>query len=85
MGYYYYVLTPQGCRRTSVADLYCKLLRILDRLDASLSPKDMNLPEYKLHKLVGKGTNTWSVWVNGNWRVIFKFEGEDAISVNYED
>ncbi len=62
-----------------------KLLRILDRLDASLSPKDMNLPGYKLHKLIGKEENTWSVWVSGNWRVTFKFEREDAISVNYED
>ena len=62
-----------------------KLLRILDRLDASLSPKDMNLHGYKLHKLSGKEENTWSVWVNGNWRITFKFEGEDAIAVNYED
>jgi len=30
-----------------------KIARILDRLDASTSPKDMNLPGYKLHKLTG--------------------------------
>ena len=30
-----------------------KLGRILDRLDASISPQDMNLPGYRLHPLKG--------------------------------
>jgi hypothetical protein len=38
-----------------------KLARILDRLDASLGPLDMNLPGYRLHQLSGKGKGTWSV------------------------
>jgi len=25
------------------------------------------------------------MWVNGNWRMTFEFEGEDAILVDYED
>jgi len=62
-----------------------KLLRILDRLDASLNPQDMNLPGYRLHELIGKEKGTWSVWVNGNWRVTFQFEGKDAILVDYRD
>jgi toxin HigB-1 len=62
-----------------------KLLRILDRLDASKRPEDMNLPGYKLHELSGKGKETWSVWISGNWRVTFRFDGIDATSVNYED
>ena len=62
-----------------------KLLRILDRLDASTCPEDMNLPGYNLHELSGKRKGTWSVWVNGNWRVTFSFDGIDAVSVNYED
>lgn len=62
-----------------------KLARILDRLDASGSPADMNLPAYKLHKLTGKEDGVWSVWVNGNWRVTFRFEGENTILVDYRD
>ena len=27
----------------------------------------------------------WSVWVNGNWRITFLFEGEDAVLVDYQD
>ena len=62
-----------------------KLARILDRLDASLRPQDMNLPGYKLHKLGGKEKGTWSVWVSGNWRVTFQFDGPDAVDVDYLD
>lgn len=61
------------------------LARILDRLDASVRPLDMNLPGYRLHQLSEKEKGTWSVWVSGNWRVTFKFDGEDAIRVNYLD
>jgi len=62
-----------------------KIARILDRLDASTTPHDMNLPGYKLHALKGKEKGTWSVWVNGNWRVTFPFQGNDAIVVDYRD
>lgn len=62
-----------------------KLARILDRLDASINPQDMNLPGYHLHELKGKEKGVWSVWVNGNWRVTFAFEGNNAILVNYRD
>ena len=41
-----------------------KILRILDRLDASVSPQDMNLPGYKLHELIGKEKGTWFVQIN---------------------
>jgi proteic killer suppression protein len=62
-----------------------KLERILDRLDASTSPKDMNLPGYRLHELSGQEKGVWSVTVNGNWRVTFRFEGLDAYIVDYRD
>jgi len=62
-----------------------KLARILDRLDASQGPRDMDLPGYKLHRLKGKEEGEWTVWVSGNWRVTFRFEGKDAVAVNYLD
>ena len=62
-----------------------KMARILDRLDASVQPSDMNLPGYFLHQLSGQTKGIWSVRVSGNWRVTFKFEGEDAIDVDYVD
>ena len=62
-----------------------KIGRILDRLDAALSARDMDLPGYKLHKLKGREKDIYSVWVNGNWRITFKFIGEDAYVVDYKD
>jgi len=62
-----------------------KIARILDRLDASTGPKDMNLPGYRLHKLTGTEEGSWSVWVSGNWRISFQFEGKDAIALDYRD
>ena len=45
----------------------------------------MNLPGLHLHQLSGKRGGVWSVWVSGNWRVTFRFVGEHAEIVNYED
>ena len=66
-------------------DHAAKLLRMLDRLDASNSPQDMNLPAYKLHELKGKQKGVWATWVSGNWRLTFEFQGNDAVNVDYVD
>jgi proteic killer suppression protein len=39
----------------------------------------------RLHELEGKRKACWSAQVNGNWRLTFEFDGEDAILVDYED
>lgn len=62
-----------------------RLSRILDRLDASIDPFDMNLPGYDLHQLKGDKNEMWSVSVSGNWRIIFYFEGQDAYLIDYLD
>ncbi len=74
-----------GNKKGSKPENSKKIARILDRLDASIYPGDMNLPGYKLHQLIGKKSGTWSVRVSGNWRITFKFEEEDAIIVDYQD
>ena len=74
-----------GSKRGILPDHAEKIERILDRLDASISPSDMNLPGYRLHELKGKDAGTWSVMVNANWRITFQFEGQDAFLVDYLD
>ena len=74
-----------GSKRGIQPDHDDKIARILDRLDASISPLDMDLPGYRLHELKGKETGTWAVTVNGNWRITFRFEGQDAVVVDYRD
>lgn len=62
-----------------------KLRRILARLDAASEPQDMDLPGYRLHKLKGRYKGFWAVDVSGNWRVVFRFEGEQATDVDFVD
>ena len=58
---------------------------ILQTLDAATTPEQMNLPGLTFHKLSGNLKEFHSVKVNGNWRIIFGFEGHDAILVDYKD
>jgi len=62
-----------------------RIERILDRLDASTKPEDMNVPGFKFHPLKGNRTGEYAVTVSGNYRITFKFSGQDAVEVNYED
>jgi proteic killer suppression protein len=59
-----------------------RLSRQLKHLDRAKVPEDMNVPGWKLHKL---SIGHWSVWVSGNWRLTFAFDGENAILVDYQD
>jgi proteic killer suppression protein len=62
-----------------------RLRLILGRLSAATSPQDMALPGLSLHPLGGDRKGTWAVAVSGNWRVTFKFIGNDADAVDCED
>ena len=62
-----------------------RLRLILTRLHASKLPRDMNLPGLRLHVLRGKHKGYHAVSVSGNWRVTFRFEGLDAVDVDYLD
>ena len=61
------------------------LREILFQLDHATNSKDMNTPGNGFHRLIGKQKGQYSVSVNGNWRVGFDFDGEDAILVDYLD
>ncbi|HLB42783.1 MAG TPA: type II toxin-antitoxin system RelE/ParE family toxin [Gammaproteobacteria bacterium] len=62
-----------------------KLKIILQRLSGAIRPEDMNTPGMQFHKLIGNLSGFYSVSINGNWRVIFKFYGCNAEAVNYID
>lgn len=62
-----------------------RISRLLDRLDASACVDDMGLPGYGLHPLKGSRKQYWSVRVSGNWRMTFRFEGNNAYEVDLED
>jgi len=75
----------KGERKGIDAQHELRIRRILDRLDASIRPDDMNLPGYRLHGLKGDRKGLFAVWVSANWRITFGFDGGDAVNVNLED
>lgn len=73
--------TTRGIQAAHVS----KLSRILSALDVAAGPAELNHPGYKLHPLKGDMEGHWSIWVNGNWRVTFRFVGVDTELVDYQD
>ncbi|HEY4339957.1 MAG TPA: type II toxin-antitoxin system RelE/ParE family toxin [Steroidobacteraceae bacterium] len=62
-----------------------KLTKLLTALNVASKPQDMAAPAWRLHPLKGDLAGHWSVDVNGNYRITFKFEGTDAVLVDYRD
>jgi proteic killer suppression protein len=72
--------------RSGILPHHAKKLQILlTILNNAKNEKDMNAPAWKIHSLSGVLNGHWSVSVSGNWRVTFKFVGEDVELVNYQD
>ncbi len=72
--------------RAGIQAAHAEKLRLqLGRLDAAAGAADMNLPGWRLHPLKGPLKGMWAVWVSGNWRLTFAFDGKDAVLVDYRD
>lgn len=67
------------------ASLRQKVARILFVLSEATNAQALNLPGYHLHQLQGREAGTWSVTVNGNWRITFRFENGNAYDVDFID
>lgn len=75
-----------GNRSGVPAALAARIERMLDALDAASAPAEMGLiPGWRLHPLHGDLRGFWSVTVSGNWRIIWRMEGVDAVDVDYLD
>jgi proteic killer suppression protein len=62
-----------------------KLRILLTALDYARKPDDMNAPGWRFHALSGDRKGSFSVTVNGNWRIVFRFDGKDVELVDYLD
>ena len=62
-----------------------RLRLILALLEQARCIEDMDAPSLRLHSLKGELTGQWTVTVQANWRVIFRFVSGDAEIVNYLD
>jgi proteic killer suppression protein len=72
--------------KTGIQPAHEARLRIqLTALNLASTPLDMNRPGWDWHPLKGDLKGHWAVTVNRNWRLTFRFEGEDANLVDYRD
>jgi toxin HigB-1 len=78
-------LFETGERKGLSQTLLPKIERILARLDVATNPEAMRLPGLKLHALEGNLKGFWSVWVSGNFRIIFRFEENNVVDVDLVD
>ena len=78
-------LYERGDRGGIRPDLLDTVERILTVLDSAASPQALDIPRYRLHPLKGDLKGFWSVTVRANWRIIFRFEGDDAVDVELID
>jgi proteic killer suppression protein len=62
-----------------------RLSLMLAVLNRARTVQDIALPGYDLHPLKGNMKGLWSVKVNGNWRLVFRFEDGDAYVLDYLD
>ncbi|MBC3767145.1 type II toxin-antitoxin system RelE/ParE family toxin [Neptunicella marina] len=74
-----------GSKKGIQAKHASKLRMQLAALDTAHVIEDIDIPGFRLHQLKGQRKETWSITVNGNWRITFEFENGDAYIVNYED
>jgi proteic killer suppression protein len=62
-----------------------KLSNQLLALDSASVPIELDVPGWRLHALQGKLAGHWSLKVNGNWRLTFRFDEKDVVLVDYQD
>jgi proteic killer suppression protein len=65
--------------------MIARVERVLSLLDVAKAPGALDLPGYRLHRLKGEWQGFWSIAVNANWRIVFRFDGEDACDVELID
>ena len=64
-----------------------RLRKLLFMLEAMTSVNDLKLPSLRFHKLKGDMAELYSVTVQANWRLTFKFDEEtqNVYIVDYQD
>ena len=67
-------------------DMWERALRKLDYLDLAMSVSDLKVPpSNRLHRLERDRAGHYSISVNDQWRICFRFEAGDAFDVEITD
>ena len=66
-------------------DMVERIRLILSALQAAQEVEAMNLPTFHWHPLKGELQGFFAVTVRANWRIIFRFDGGEALDVDFID
>ena len=67
-------------------DIQARAFMRLMQIDAAVGIEDLRLPpSNRLERLRGKRTGQWSIRINDQWRVCFRFERGEAFDVEIVD
>ncbi|MCY3896196.1 MAG: type II toxin-antitoxin system mRNA interferase toxin, RelE/StbE family [Chloroflexi bacterium] len=78
-------LHDQGDASRLRADQRERIRVALTMLDSARSPDDLAVPGFRLHQLKGRLRGFWSMRITGNWRIVFRFDGDDVFDVDFVD
>ena len=66
--------------------IHAKRLReLLTALNVAKAPQDLSRPSWRLHGLSGDRAGFYAVTVQANWRLTFRFVGDDVELLDYLD
>jgi Plasmid maintenance system killer protein len=74
----------EGEARRLPVENHARVRRQLLAIDAASRPEDVNVPGYKFHGL-NTDPKRWSIWVTGNYRITFGWDGGNAMDLDIED
>ena len=73
-------------RMSGIRPIHANRFReLLTALNVATSPKDLARPSWRLHGLQGNRAGFYAVTVQANWRLTFRFEGQDVELLDYLD
>ena len=79
-------LFKRGRCRKLPPDIWRRVLRKLEMIDKAESLNDLKVPPgNRLEPLKGDRAGYYSIRINDQWRITFKFEDGDAFEVRVED
>lgn len=68
------------------SELHDKIRRLLDQLNAVVNVNTLRIPpNNRLKKLSGKLKEYWSLRINDQWRIVFRWKDGNAFDVDIVD
>ena len=80
------MLFCEGASKKFPADIAARAIRKLDMIDSAYRAEDLRVPpSNRLHALQGDRAGRYSISINSQWRICFRFDVEDAFDVEICD